>query len=257
MAPADVNPIAQVDDLSEDGAREFRRLSALIVDDSASTRKMLKLMLRKWNFDVAEAADGAEALEFCKEHNPDFIISDWMMPGMTGPELCRAVRAMATRHYIYFILLTSKSDKNEVAAGLDAGADDFVVKPTDIGELHARLRAGQRLVRMQDDLVDKNRRITEAFDRLNALYESIDRDLKAAAKLQNALIPERQTRCGPVHIGCAYRPSGHVGGDLLGFFQISDSRIAAYSIDVSGHGVSSALMTARLSNFFTALTSRA
>jgi len=65
------------------------------------------------------------------------------------------------------------------------------------------------------------------------------------------LIPDRQTRCGPVPIGIAYQPAGHVGGDLVGFFQVSDSRIAAYAIDVSGHGVSSALMTARLSNFFT------
>ena len=232
--------------------REFRRLSALVVDDSVSLRKMLTLMLRKWKFDVIEAASGEEALEICKTRDIDFVISDWMMPGISGLELCRQVRALDLKNYIYFILLTSKSDKNEVAAGLDAGADDFVVKPTDMGELHARLRAGQRLVRMQDDLVDKNRRITEAFDRLNAIYESIDRDLKAAAKLQQSLIPELQTRCGPVSIGLAYRPSGHVGGDLLGFFKASESRIAAYAIDVSGHGVSSALMTARLSNFFTA-----
>ena len=248
-----LGPVDFADQMSDPAAREFRKLSALVVDDSVSLRKMLILMLKKWNFDVIEASDGAEALEICKQTPVDFIISDWMMPGMSGPELCRAVRESESgaETYIYFILLTSKSDKNEVAAGLDAGADDFVVKPTDMGELHARLRAGQRLVRLQDDLVDKNRRITEAFDRLNQLYESIDRDLKAAAKLQSALIPENQTWCGPVSIGNVYRPSGHVGGDLLGFFQATDTRIAAYSIDVSGHGVSSALMTARLSNFFT------
>jgi len=105
---------------------------------------------------------------------------------------------------------------------------------------------------MQEVLVDKNRRITEAFDRLNAVHEMVDRDLRAAARLQQALIPERQTRCGPVPIGLTYRPSGHVGGDLLGFYQVTESRIAAYAIDVSGHGVSSARMTARLSNLFTA-----
>ncbi|MEM7059291.1 MAG: SpoIIE family protein phosphatase [Pseudomonadota bacterium] len=250
----DQNPISTglyAAPLGEDADREFRRLVALVVDDSTSLRKMLVLMLKKWNFDVLEASDGDEALKICTSREIDFVISDWMMPGMSGPELCRAVRALDRKNYIYFILLTSKSGKNEVAAGLDAGADDFLVKPTDIGELHARLRAGQRLVRMQDDLVDKNRRISEAFDRLNALYEGIERDLRAASKLQKSLIPDRQTRCGPVPIGIAYQPSGHVGGDLVGFFQVSDSRIAAYAIDVSGHGVSSALMTARLSNFFT------
>lgn len=237
--------------MGDDTDREFRRLVALVADDSTSLRKMLVMMLKKWNFEVIEASDGDEALGVCQTREIDFVLSDWMMPGMSGPELCQAVRQLQTSNYIYFILLTSKSGKDEVAAGLDAGADDFLVKPTDIGELHARLRAGQRLVRMQDDLVDKNRRISEAFDKLNTLYEGIDRDLRSAAKLQNALIPDRQTRCGPVPIGIAYQPAGHVGGDLVGFFQVSDSRIAVYSIDVSGHGVSSALLTARLSNFFT------
>ena len=235
---------------AEDDRRAFRKLVALVVDDSPTERAVLKVMLGRWNFEVMEAADGTEALELCRRRAVDFVISDWMMPGMTGPELCRAIRRDGRQRYTYFILLTTKSASGEVAAGLDAGADDFVVKPTDMNELHARLRAGQRLIQMQEDLVDKNRRITEAFDRLNTLYESIERDLRAAARMQKALLPERQTRCGPVRIGRIYRPAGHVGGDLLGYFQATDSKIAAYSIDVSGHGISAALMTARLSNFF-------
>ncbi|MEM1297672.1 MAG: SpoIIE family protein phosphatase [Pseudomonadota bacterium] len=231
-------------------ADPFRRISALVVDDSPSQRKMLTLLLKKWNFDVFEASDGTEALEMFRESPVDFIISDWMMPEMSGPELCQAIRGLEGDNYVYFILVTSKRGKDEVAEGLDAGADDFLSKPLDMGEMHARLRAGQRLIMMQDDLVDKNRRITEAFDRLNAVYESIEKDLRAAAKLQKSLIPERQTFCGRVPIGVAYKPAGHVGGDLLGYFQVSDDRVAIYSIDVSGHGVSSALLTARLSNMF-------
>lgn len=230
--------------------RASRPFVALVVDDSPSQRKMLKLLLKKWKFDVIEAEDGIQALGICQSQDIDFVISDWVMPEMTGPELCREVRKLSNPHYIYFILLTSKKAKNEVATGLDSGADDFLTKPVDMGELQARLRAGERLLGMQEDLVDKNRRITEAFDRLNSLYESIDADLRAAARLQQSLIPGRIGRCGPVRIGTVYHPSGHVGGDLLGFFKISDTRIAAYSIDVSGHGVSSALLTARLSNFF-------
>ena len=236
--------------LETDNRKAFDKLVALIVDDSSAQRKMLKMMLRKWNFEVIEAEDGMAALGYVQSRHIDFVISDWMMPGMSGPELCREVRSLDLKNYIYFMLLTSKKAKDEVAAGLDAGADDFLSKPMDLGEMHARLRAGQRLLSMQDDLVDKNRRITEAFDRLNAIYQSIDRDLAAAARLQQALIPEPQTMCGPVAIGRLYTPSHHVGGDLIGFFKLSDARIAAYAIDVSGHGVSSALMTARLSNFF-------
>ena len=227
-----------------------RPFVALVVDDSPSQRKMLKLLLKKWKFEVIEAEDGMQALGICQSREIDFVISDWVMPEMTGTDLCRAVRQIKGTHYVYFILLTSKKAKNEVAIGLDSGADDFLTKPVDMGELQARLRAGERLLSMQEDLVDKNRRITEAFDRLNSLYESIDSDLRAAARLQQSLIPGRIGKCGPVRVGTVYHPSGHVGGDLLGFFQVSDTHIAAYSIDVSGHGVSSALLTAHLSNFF-------
>lgn len=250
--PDDVLPIAVEDDRLRPGDDAFRKLVGLVVDDSSSQRTMLKLLLKRWNFDVLQAADGAEALELCKVRQIDFVISDWMMPVMTGPELCKAMRNLGQKHYTYFILLTSRTEKNDVALGLGAGADDFVSKPMDQGELQARLRAGQRLLLMQEDLVDKNKRITEAFDRLNSLYQEIDRDLKSAAKLQNALIPRPQSRCGPINVGVAYQPAGYVGGDLLGFFPITANRFALYSIDVSGHGVSSALLTIRLANLLTA-----
>lgn len=228
----------------------FRKLTALVVDDSASQRMTLRLLLRKWNFEVIEADNGAKALEICRDTRLDFVIADWMMDGLSGPELCAAIRTLEQEHYVYCILLTSKTDKNEVALGLDAGADDFLSKPMDMAELKARMRAGERILTMQEDMADKNRRMSEAFDRLNDLYQRIDHDLKAAARLQKTLIPERQTRCGPVNIGVAYQPADHVGGDLVGFFEAAVNRIIVYAIDVSGHGVSSALMTARLSNLF-------
>ncbi|MEM0987370.1 MAG: SpoIIE family protein phosphatase [Pseudomonadota bacterium] len=230
--------------------KALRKRRVLVVDDSTAQRKMLSLLLRKWEFETSEAADGADALAMAEAEHFDIIISDWVMPKMSGVEFCKAIRAKEAETYTYFILLTSKTEKEDIAVGLDAGADDFLSKPTDSNEMKARLRAGERLLAMQDDLVDKNDRITEAFDRLNTLYESIDRDLRAAARLQQALIPERQGECGPVPIGVAYCPAGHVGGDLLGYFRVSHDRVVAYSIDVSGHGVSSALLTMRLSNFF-------
>ena len=251
MTPSDRAEDQAGEALHDADARAFRKLVALVVEDSRTERRLLALILAKWNFEVLEAASGQDALALCQDREIDFIISDWMMPGLSGPDLCRAVRALERPHYTYFILLTSRSGTQDVTAGLDAGADDFLVKPPNMNELRARLRAGQRLILMQEDLVDKNRRITDAFDRLNGLYEDIERDLRAAARLQKSLLPAPQARCGPLNIGIAYRPSGHVGGDLLGFFQASDSRISAYAIDVSGHGVSAALMTARLSNFFT------
>lgn len=227
-----------------------RTLTALVVDDSRSTRLMLGKMLRRWDFEVLTAKDGHEALSACRDHRIDVLISDWMMPGITGPDLCRAVRALSQTHFTYIVLMTSISATGEIAAGLDAGADDFLIKPTSAVELRARLGAGQRLVRMHDDLRDKSQRISAAYDRLHEIHERIDRDLRAAARLQAGLIPPRNSRCGAFDVGLHFRPCGHVGGDLVGFYPITDTRLGLYSIDVSGHGISSALMTAQISALF-------
>ena len=249
MIPEDKPPSAEDRDVAMLD-RDSRRMVALVVDDSASQRAMLKLLMKRYGFDVYQARDGREALDICQNIEIDIVISDWMMPSMTGPELCRALRREQRDRYIYVILLTSKRDKLDVATGLDAGADDFLSKPMDKGELLARLRAGQRILDMQEALSDKTRRITEAFDRLNTLYAGIERDLKAAGRLQRSLIPQAQSVCEGADIGVYYRPAGHVGGDLVGFFRLGPGRIGVYSIDVSGHGVSSALLTARLHNLF-------
>ena len=149
----------------------------------------------------------------------------------------------------YFILLTSKSEKGEIAAGLDAGADDFLTKPVSPDELRARLTAGERILRMEQELVEKNRLISDALGEIRALYEGLDHDLIEARKLQQSLVKERSRSFGENHVSLLLRPSGHVGGDLVGFFPINARRMAMFAIDVSGHGVASALMTARLAGY--------
>ena len=168
---------------------------------------------------------------------------------MTGLEFCRAFRDMPRDTYGYFILLTSKSDKDEVALGLDAGADDFLTKPVNAAELRARIAAGARILQMERELTEKNRLITSTLDELQSLYDSLDSDLIEAKKLQQSLISERYRDFGTAEVSLLLQSAGHVGGDLVGMFPISDSRIGLYGIDVSGHGISSALMTARLAGY--------
>lgn len=218
----------------------------LIVDDSRAQRRVLALTLERAGYSVTEAASGEEALQLCREAEFDIVLSDWMMPGMSGLEFCRAFKAMPRQGYGYFILLTSKSDKAEVASGLDCGADDFLAKPVNPDELRARLRAGERVVGMQAELVAKNRLLGDTLSELQAIYDSLDRDLIEARKLQETLVRERYRDFGRGEVSILLRPSGHVGGDLAGFFEIDARRIALYSVDVSGHGVASAMMTARL-----------
>ncbi|MEO5614655.1 MAG: response regulator, partial [Cypionkella sp.] len=97
------------------------------------------MQLSRWGYQVTEAASGDEALALCLLQDFDIVLSDWMMPGMTGLEFCKAFRALPREGYGYFILLTSKSEKAEIADGLENGADDFLTKPVSADELRARL----------------------------------------------------------------------------------------------------------------------
>lgn len=224
-------------------------LRVLVVDDSKAQRKILSLSLARWGYVVIEAASGEEALALCRTETFDLVLSDWMMPGMTGLDFCKEFRALPRDGYGYFILLTSKSEKTEIADGLHGGADDFLTKPVNPDELRARLRAGERILGMQHELVEKNRLVGSTLDELQKLYDSLDRDLIEARKLQETLVREKFRDFGAGTASMLLRPSGHIGGDLVGCFEISVNRLAVYSVDVSGHGIASAMMTARLSGW--------
>ena len=222
----------------------------LVVDDSRGQRRLLARMLSGWGHIVREAASGAEALALCREGPVDLVLSDWMMPGMSGLEFCRAFRSLPRTGYGYFILLTSKTEKNAVAQGLQEGADDFLSKPVNPEELRARITAGERILRMERELQEKNRLVSDTLARLQSVHDSLDRDLQQARQLQQSLVRERDRRFGPAQVSLLLRPSGHVGGDLVGFFPIGADRVGLHAIDVSGHGVTSALLTARLAGLF-------
>ncbi len=221
----------------------------LVVDDSRLQRRILVASLRRWGFEVLEADSGDAAISLCADQSPDLVLSDWVMPGMSGLEFCRAFRAMGTEHYSYFILLTSKSEKQEVARGLDAGADDFLIKPLEADELRARISAGARILDMQRELSRKNRMIESALEELKLVHDAIDKDLMQARKIQESLVPELTRTFGKSRVSLLLKPCGHIGGDLVGMFSPGVNRLGFYSIDVSGHGITSAMMTARLGGY--------
>ncbi len=223
----------------------------LVVDDSRAQRHILSMQLRRWGYRVSECEVAEDALDLCRREDVDIVISDWMMPGMSGLDFCREFRDLGRESYGYFILLTSKSEKTEIADGLEAGADDFLAKPVAGSELRARLRAGERMLAMQTALLAQNKVIASTLAELQDLYDSLDRDLIEARKLQQTLVRDRQRDYGWAEVALMLRNSGRVGGDLVGSFQVDDHRVAVYAIDVSGHGVASAMMTARLAGFLT------
>lgn len=230
----------------KDGPEASKWLRVLVVDDSKLQRRIVSASLKKWGFEVIEAENGLEALDICRGHHIDLVLSDWMMPGMDGLEFCKAFRALERDRYGYFILLTSKNEKNDVATGLDIGADDFLSKPVNSAELKARIRAGTRVLDMERRLLEQNETVQNALDELQTVYNRIDRDLEEAEKFQQSLVPVRQKSLPGGAVSILFQSSSHVGGDLVGFFSFDKDRLGIYSIDVSGHGISSALLTARL-----------
>jgi len=127
----------------------------LIADDSVVSRHLLDATLRKWGYDVVVACDGTEALSYLQRPDaPKLAILDWVMPGLTGPEVCSKVREQANgSEYTYILLLTSKSLKEDLIEGMEAGADDYITKPFDQHELKVRLRAGTRIIDLENELV--------------------------------------------------------------------------------------------------------
>lgn len=128
----------------------------LIVEDDRATSLMLSTLITSWGFDVVSVGDGRRALEaFNRESGPQLVLLDWMLPDMDGLEICRKIRPSGTAAPSYIILLTSKNGPTDLIAGLDAGADEYLVKPINPEELRARLNAGARILNLQQGLSDK------------------------------------------------------------------------------------------------------
>src|SRR6185369_2732141 len=128
-------------------------MKILIAEDDCVSRCLLKATLQHWGYEVAIAINGQEALELLQKEKPDLAILDWMMPKLDGIEVTRALREFATPEWApYVILLTAKTEKPDVVAGLEAGADDYLTKPFDLNEFRARVSAGARIVNLQKDL---------------------------------------------------------------------------------------------------------
>lgn len=138
----------------------------LVAEDDLVTRMMLKATLEDWGLEVEEAEDGEQALAALTQSSPpQLALVDWNMPGKSGLEVCQQLRAGAPEPYIYMIILTSMSRAEDVVTGLDSGADDYVVKPYNPAELRVRLKAGDRIVRLQSELIEAREKLRDQANR--------------------------------------------------------------------------------------------
>jgi sigma-B regulation protein RsbU (phosphoserine phosphatase) len=145
-------------------------MHVLIAEDDRVTGEILARTLRRWDHDTTLVSDGAQAWERLRTATaPTLAILDWMMPEMDGPDICRRVRAELPDANMYLLLVTAREGRSDVVAGLDAGADDYVIKPFDPEELRARVAVGVRVLGLQQKLAERVTELQAALSNVKQL----------------------------------------------------------------------------------------
>ncbi|BAZ87014.1 PP2C family protein-serine/threonine phosphatase [Dolichospermum compactum] len=197
----------------------------LIIDDDRSIQIFLKRILEKQGYQVITASTGEEGILRTLDSPPALIICDWIMPGLTGIEVCNVIKKDPKLSTTFFILLTSLDSVADRVKGLDAGADDFISKPIEQNELQARVRAGLRLHQLSQDLQTQK-----------LLLET---ELAEATEYVKSLLPLPVNN--PLSIQFKFLPSRQLGGDCLDYNWLDTDSLAIYLLDVAGHGLKATL----------------
>ncbi len=212
----------------------------LLVEDSSTMRRMLSMKLQDEGYEVAVAEDGRKGLAAAAEDpRPDLILTDFEMPEMDGAGLCKAVKADQELRAIPILLLTTLAEIESKVAGLEAGADDYILKPKspdDFREMFKRIEAHLRIADLRRDLAEQNRLLAAAHKKLTF-------ELDLARKVQLALMPRPPKPRGVLRLAVRYTPANQLGGDVYDIYRLDNSRLGVLVADVSGHGVNSAMLS--------------
>ncbi len=205
----------------------------LIIDDDPTVQMLLSRALAKSGYEIQIAKNGLEGLNLANHLKPALVICDWLMPELSGLEVCQEIKKNADLATTFFILITSRVSIQDRIQGLDAGADDFICKPIDLQELKARVRAGLRLHQLSEDL-HKQKLLLET-------------ELNEAAEYVSNLLPE-PFEDEKLKVDFRFIPSRQLGGDIFDYFYLDQENFVFYLLDVSGHGLKAALPSISIVN---------
>jgi len=215
----------------------------LVVDDEPPIRDILSFYLKRAGFRVLLAENGKQALEEMAKLQPDLILSDLRMPEMPGDELCRAVKGDPRTKDTYFVLVSAMDGMASKIGGLNLGADDMISKPFHAQEVMAKVESAFRIIGMQKEIKRQNLELTRFQDRMTA-------ELALAARLQMGLLPTLPGVARGIRYTHRYLPAEGIGGDIYAIMPLPDGSVAVMIADVSGHGVTAALISAMVKTFF-------
>lgn len=218
----------------------------LIAEDDNIDRTLLEMYLQNSTYEIVSTKNGEEAWNIIanSENPPQIVIVDWMMPVIDGITLCKKIRGMEGPHYVYIILVTGKSMTTDMVQGLEAGADDYLTKPYDKAVLLARIKVGARILRLEQE---KN----EQLKKIQTTNRNLQQNMEAAVQIQLSLLPPRMYIVKNYQFDWCFKPSELLGGDMLHVYKLSDTKVACYVLDVSGHGTQAALLSVTIRNQLT------
>ncbi len=163
-------------------------MKILVAEDDAVTLTGLKRKLKEWGYEVVAVSDGSAAWEEIRQEGaPQLLLLDWVMPGLDGIEICRKLSAQPEAPPRYVILLTARDNEEDIVAGLDAGADDYITKPFGNNELRARVNVGRRMVTLQNELLEREK-LQAVFETAGAVCHEMNQPLQVVSGITELLL---------------------------------------------------------------------
>lgn len=212
----------------------------LIVDDLENNRDLMSRILSEMGYEVEGAGDGQEAVQKAFTSKPDLILLDVLMPKRNGYEVCEILKKDPQTKDIPVIFLSAMGGSQDKIRGLEIGGVDYITKPFNRQEVLARVALQLKIRRLSQEILEANRNLQEKQKRL-------DEDLRAAGGIQQTLLPQKLPVMDEFVLAWKFLPSDVIGGDIFNIYRLDNHTLAVYMIDVSGHGVPSALITVSVS----------